>query len=121
MVDDCGNVVNPLLVEGQLIGGAVQALGQALYEEVVYDNEGQLVTATLTDYLIPTAVEVPRLELDRTVTPAPNPLGTKGVGEAATIGFAQALMNAIEDALWPLRIDGSPAKPSYLWEVARSK
>ena len=121
MVDDCGNVVNPLLVEGQLIGGAVQALGQALYEEVVYDNEGQLVTATLTDYLIPTAVEVPRLELDRTVTPAPNPLGTKGVGEAATIGFAQAVMNAIEDALWPLRIDGSPAKPSYLWEIARSR
>ena len=121
MVDDCGNVINPLLVEGQLIGGAVQALGQALYEEVVYDSEGQLVTATLTDYLIPTAVEVPRLELDRTVTPAPNPLGTKGVGEAATIGFAQAIMNAIEDALWPLRVDGSPAKPGYLWEIARSR
>ncbi len=119
MVDDCGNVVNPLLVEGQLVGGAVQALGQALYEEVVYDSEGQLITATLTDYLVPTAVEVPRLELGRTVTPAPNPLGTKGVGEAATIGFAQAVLNAIEDALWPLRIDGSPAKPSYLWELSK--
>ena len=120
MVDDCGNVVNPLLVEGQLIGGAVQALGQALYEEVVYDSEGQLVTAALTDYLVPTAVEVPRFEIDRTVTPAPNPLGTKGVGEAATIGFAQAVINAVEDALWPLRLEGSPAKPSYLWEVTRN-
>lgn len=119
MVDDCGNVVNPMLVEGQLIGGAVQALGQALYEEVVYDGEGQPLTATLTDYLVPTAAEVPRFELDRTVTPAPNVLGTKGVGEAATIGFAQAVMNAIEDALWPLRIDGSPAKPNYLWELVR--
>lgn len=120
MVDDCGNVVNPLLVEGQLIGGAVQALGQALYEEVVYDSEGQLVTAALTDYLVPTAVEVPRFEIDRTVTPAPNPLGTKGVGEAATIGFTQAVINAVEDALWPLRLEGSPAKPSYLWEVTRN-
>src|SRR6185436_20061186 len=82
-VDDCGKVTNPLLVDGQVQGGIVQALGQALYEEVVYDETGQLVTGTLMDYAVPKASMIPRLELDRTETPTDvNPLGIKGVGEA---------------------------------------
>ena len=119
MVDDCGRVVNPLLVEGQIHGGAIQALGQALYEEVVYSEDGALITATLSDYLIPSAMEAPRMITDRTETPAPNPLGTKGVGEAATVGLTQAIVNAVEDALTPfgVEIEDTPLKPSYIWEL----
>jgi len=117
LVDDCGRVVNPLLVEGQIIGGAIQALAQALYEEAVYDADGNLVTSSFGDYLVPTAVEAPEIIAERTETPAPNPLGTKGVGEAATIGLAQAVVNAVEDALAHLgvRITETPLTPGRVW------
>lgn len=121
LVDDCGRVVNPLLVEGQVIGGAVQALAQALYEEAFFDSEGNLVNSNFGDYLIPTAVEIPEITAERTETPAPNPLGAKGVGEAATIGLAQALVNAVEDALAPLgvRVADTPLTPYNTWRLIR--
>ena len=119
LVNDVGKVVNPMLVEGQIHGGAVQAIGQALYEEVVYSGDGNLLTASLSDYLLPTAVEVPEVIVDRTETPAPNPLGTKGVGEMGAIGLTQAIVNAVEDALSPLNItiEETPLKPEYLWKL----
>ena len=99
-VDDCGKVINPLLVDGQVHGGIVQAIGQALYEEVVYDEQGQLVTGELMDYALPKASQMPWFETDRTETPSPvNPLGVKGVGEAGTIGATPAIVNAVVDAL----------------------
>ncbi|MEM1923081.1 MAG: glyceraldehyde dehydrogenase subunit alpha [Nitrososphaerota archaeon] len=121
LVDDCGRVVNPLLVEGQLIGGAVQALAQALYEEAYFDSDGNLVTSNLGDYLFPTAVEIPEIITERTETPAPNPLGAKGVGEAATIGLTQAVVNAVEDALAQIggRIENTPLTPFQTWSLIR--
>jgi carbon-monoxide dehydrogenase large subunit len=119
-VDDCGKVINPLLVDGQVQGGIVQAMGQALYEEVVYDEQGQLVTGTLMDYAIPKASMIPRLELDRTETPTDvNPLGIKGVGEAGTIGATPAIVNAIVDALSPfgVRHVDMPVKPENVWRI----
>ncbi len=123
LVDDCGRVVNPLLVEGQIIGGAVQALAQALYEEAFYDSEGNLVNSNFGDYLIPTAVEIPEIQTERTETPAPNPLGAKGIGEAPTIGLAQAVVNAVEDALAPLgvRVVDTPLTPYQIWRLIREK
>jgi carbon-monoxide dehydrogenase large subunit len=119
-VDDCGKVINPMLVDGQVQGGIVQAMGQALYEEVVYDEQGQLVTGTLMDYAIPKASMIPRLELDRTETPTDvNPLGVKGVGEAGTIGATPAIVNAIVDALSPfgVRHVDMPVKPENVWRI----
>ncbi len=99
-VDDCGNQINPLIVEGQVHGGIVQGAAQALWEEASYDDDGNLVSTTLADYLVPSAAEVPTFETDSTVTPSPtNPMGVKGVGEAGTIAAAPAVMNAIVDAL----------------------
>ena len=90
-VDDCGNVINPMIVDGQVHGGVAHGIGQALYEGAVYNDEGQLQTATLVDYVIPSAVEVPHIETHRTVTPSPtNPLGVKGIGEAGTIASTPA-------------------------------
>ncbi len=118
-VDDCGNVINPLIVEGQLQGGIAQGIAQALYEEVAYDPEsGQLMTGSLIDYLVPTANEIPAPILDRTVTPSPsNPLGVKGIGEAGTIAASAAVINAVVDALSPLGINhvDMPASPDRLW------
>jgi carbon-monoxide dehydrogenase large subunit len=123
-VDDCGNVVNPVIVDGQIQGGITQGLSQALFEEVVYDSEtSQLKTGTLVDYLVPTANEVIDYELDRTVTPTPhNELGVKGVGEAGTIGSSGAIINAICDALAPLGIRhvDMPANPDRIWRLLRS-
>src|SRR4029077_1933980 len=92
-IDDCGNVINPMIVEGQVHGGVVQGIAQALYEEVVYDEEtGQLKTGTLLDYMVPTANEIPEFTSDRTVTPSTtNPLGAKGIGEAGTIAASPAV------------------------------
>jgi carbon-monoxide dehydrogenase large subunit len=119
-VDDCGKVINPLLVDGQIHGGIVQSIGQALYEEVVYDEQGQLVTGELMDYALPKASQVPWLELDRTETPSPvNPLGVKGVGEAGTIGATPAIVNAIVDALSPFGVKhiDMPARPEAVWKL----
>ncbi len=121
-VDDCGKVVNPMIVEGQIHGGIVQSIGQALYEEVVYDEQGQLVTGTLMDYALPKASMSPRMELDRTETPSPvNPMGVKGVGEAGTIGATPAIVNAVVDALSPygVRHIDMPLKPETLWKLIR--
>ncbi|MCW5967117.1 MAG: xanthine dehydrogenase family protein molybdopterin-binding subunit [Blastocatellales bacterium] len=119
-VDDCGKVINPLLVEGQVHGGIAQGLGQALFEEVVYDENGQLITGTLMDYAVPKAHQLPRYELDRTETPTDvNPLGVKGVGEAGTIGSTPAIVNAVIDALRPFGVKhiDMPLRPEKIWRV----
>ena len=117
-VDDCGKVINPLLVDGQIQGGVAQGLGQALFEQVVYDEEGQLLTGSLMDYAVPKAHQLPRFETHRTETPSPvNPLGAKGVGEAGTIGSTPALVNAVVDALRPYGIKhiDMPLTPERVW------
>jgi carbon-monoxide dehydrogenase large subunit len=123
-VDDCGKVINPLLVDGQIQGGIAQGLGQALLEEVIYDENGQLLTGSLMDYALPKAEDLPRLELARTETPTPvNPLGVKGVGEAGTIGSTPAVVNAVLDALAPfgvVHID-MPLKPEKIWRLCQGK
>ena len=99
-VDDCGPVVNPAIVDGQLHGGIAQGIAQALYEEAVYDDEGNLVTGTMVDYMIPGAPEIPNMVLDRTETPSPtNPMGVKGIGESGAIAAQPAVINAVIDAL----------------------
>jgi carbon-monoxide dehydrogenase large subunit len=121
-VDDCGNVINPLLVDGQVVGGIVQSVGQALFEEAVYDSEGQLLSGELTDYAIPRAADLPWMETARTVTPSPvNPMGVKGVGEAGTIGATPALVNAVVDALAPLGVThvDLPIKREKIWQLLR--
>jgi carbon-monoxide dehydrogenase large subunit len=119
-VDDCGNQVNPLIVEGQVHGGILQGVAQALWEEVVYDDDGQLRTVNLGDYLVPSAVEAPSYRLDATITPSPtNPMGVKGIGEAGTIGSAAAVINAVCDALAPFGIHDieMPASPQRVWSA----
>jgi aerobic carbon-monoxide dehydrogenase large subunit len=119
-VDDCGTAVNPMLIDGQVHGGVVFGIGQALYERVHYDEEGQLVTGTFVDYALPTAAELPSLETDRTETPSPvNSLGAKGVGEAGTIAASAAVTNAVIDALRPLGVDfiNMPLSPMRVWEA----
>ncbi len=119
-VDDCGNAINPMLIDGQIHGGIVHALGQALYERVHYDEDGQLVTGTFVDYALPTAAELPSFELDRTETPSPvNSLGVKGIGEAGTIAASAAVTNAVIDALRPLGVTyiNMPLSPMRIWEA----
>jgi carbon-monoxide dehydrogenase large subunit len=122
-VDDCGNIINPTIVEGQIHGGVTQGIAQALFEEVVYDEEsGQLKTGTLLDYSVPTANEIPTLTTDNTVTPSPtNELGVKGIGEAGTIAASAAVINAISDALTPFGIKhvDMPASPNRLWKLMK--
>ena len=104
-VDDCGPAINPMLIEGQVHGGVTHGIGQALYEQIVYDEDGQLVTGSFVDYALPTAAEIPSFETDRTETPSPvNRLGVKGVGEAGTIAASPAVVNAVTDALKPLGV-----------------
>jgi aerobic carbon-monoxide dehydrogenase large subunit len=122
-VDDVGKVVNPLIVEGQVHGGIVQGIAQALYEEAVYDDDGNLLTTTLADYLVPSAADLPHLTTDRTETPATtNPLGVKGVGEAGTIASTPAVVNAIVDALRPMGINDipMPCTPERVWRAVQS-
>jgi carbon-monoxide dehydrogenase large subunit len=117
-VDDCGNQVNPMIVEGQIHGGIVQGIGQALFEEAVYDSDGNLLTSTLADYMVPSAAEFPSFVTDFTVTPSPtNPMGVKGIGEAGTIASTPAVINAIVDALSPMGITDieMPASPQRVW------
>src|SRR5690606_25661 len=122
-IDDCGNVISPLLLEGQVHGGLAQGIAQALSEEAVYDENGQLVTATLMDYAIPKAEVFPMFEVDRTITTSPlNPLGAKGIGEAATIGSTPAVANAVMDALAPFGIThlDIPFTAEKIWKALRS-
>ena len=119
-VDDAGNLINPLIVEGQIHGGLAQGIGQALVEEVVYDRDGQPLTGSLMDYAIPRATDFPRFELDNTVTPTPvNPLGAKGVGEAGTIGSTPCIVSAAVDALsgFGVRHIDMLLRPEKLWRI----
>jgi len=113
-VDDCGNQINPLIVEGQIHGGIVQGVAQALWEDAAYDEDGQCRAANLADYLVPSAAELPAMKLDHTVTPSnSNPMGVKGIGEAGTIAATPAVINAVVDALRPMGITdiAMPASP----------
>ena len=118
-IDDCGNQINPLIVEGQVHGGIVQGVAQALYEGADYDADGNCRNPSFLDYLVPSAMEVPNIKLGATTTPSTsNPLGVKGVGEAGTIGSAAAVINAICDALSPMGITDMPmpASPATVWK-----
>jgi aerobic carbon-monoxide dehydrogenase large subunit len=122
-VDDVGAVVNPLIVEGQVHGGVVQGVAQALFEEAVHDEAGTLVSGSLVDYLVPVAADMPHLDTDRTETPAStNPLGVKGVGEAGTIASTPAVVNAIVDALRPMGVSDvpMPCSPHRVWQAMQS-
>jgi carbon-monoxide dehydrogenase large subunit len=121
-VDDCGNIINPLLVAGQIHGGIAQGVGQAMWEELIYNEDGQLVTGTLMDYAVPKAHFLPEFTLDHTVTPSPvNPMGVKGVGEAGTIASTPCMVNAVCDALAPLGVRHieMPLKPERVWNAIR--
>ena len=119
-VDDCGNVINPMIVEGQVHGGVAQGVAEALYEEAIYDESGNLTTSSMTQYLVPTAVEIPPITQDRTVTPSTtNSLGVKGIGEAGTIASPPAVVNAVIDAVSHLGVKhiDKPASPERVWRA----
>jgi carbon-monoxide dehydrogenase large subunit len=118
-VDDVGRPVNPQIIDGQVHGGITQGVAAALYEEGAYDEEANLLTTTMTTYLVPSAAEVPSYETDRTETKADNPLGVKGVGETGTIAAAPAVINAIVDALSHLGVTDvpMPATPERVWKA----
>lgn len=119
IVDDCGVILNPLLVEGQVVGGAVQGISGALLEKLVYDRNGQLITGTFMDYLLITARELPRFKINNIVTPSERvPTGVKGVGEGGTVGAPAAIINAINDALAPLgaQVSTFPAGPQEIFQ-----
>ena len=119
VVHDCGTIINPMIVEGQVHGGVAQGIGGALYERIVYDSEGQLLNASFMDFLMPYASEVPFVETDHLTSPSPlNPLGVKGVGEAGVIPGHAVIASAVEDAEG-FRIDRMPISPSELWELRR--
>jgi carbon-monoxide dehydrogenase large subunit len=119
-VDDCGRVINPMLKDGQIHGGVAQGIAQALYEHAVYNQDGALVTGTMADYALPTAIELPQFETEATVTPSPvNPLGVKGIGEAGTIASTACVANAVMDALRPfgIRHVDMPLTPETVWRA----
>jgi len=121
-VDDCGNIINPMIVEGQIHGGLTMGLAPALFEEISYDEEGNIRGGSFMDYLLPTAVETPKWETDKTCTPSPHhPLGAKGVGESATVGAPAAIANAVVDALWHLGVRhiDIPITPLKVWKLLR--
>ena len=119
-VHDCGTLINPMIVEAQIHGGVAQGIGGAFYERLHYDETGQLVNASFMDFLLPTAMEIPDLEVGHLETPSPlNPLGVKGAGEAGSIPVPALVAEAIEDALEPfgVRIAEMPLSPTRLWEL----
>jgi carbon-monoxide dehydrogenase large subunit len=121
-VDDCGNIINPMIVEGQIHGGLTMGLAPALYEEIVYDENGSNLSGSFIDYLLPTAVETPRWETGKTCTPSPHhPFGAKGVGESATVGAPPAIANAVVDALWHLGVRhiDIPITPPKVWALLK--
>jgi carbon-monoxide dehydrogenase large subunit len=122
-VDDVGNKINPMIVDGQLHGGIAQGVGQALWEGAVYGDDGQLLSGSMLDYAVPRAAWFPQLELDETVTPSPvNPIGVKGVGEAGAIASTAATANAVIDALRPLGIRhvDMPLTPQTVWKAMQA-
>jgi len=122
-VDDCGNRINPLIVDGQIHGGLAQGIGQALWEGAVYDDQGQLLSGSMLDYALPKASHFPTFELDKTVTPSPvNPLGVKGIGEAGTIASTPAIVNAVVDALsgYGIRHIDMPLTSQTVWRAMQS-
>jgi len=121
-VDDCGNIINPMIVEGQIHGGLTMGLAPAMYEEINYDENGNIQGGSFMDYLLPTAVETPKWETDKTCTPSPHhPLGAKGVGESATVGAPAAIANAVVDAMWHLGVRhiDIPITPAKVWKCLR--
>ena len=122
-VDDCGTIINPMIVEGQVHGGIAQGVAEALYEEAVYDDEGNLTTSSLVQYLVPSANEIPTVKLDHIETPSTtNPLGVKGIGEAGTIASPPAVVNAVNDAVAHLGVGiiQKPASPERVWRAIRA-
>jgi carbon-monoxide dehydrogenase large subunit len=116
-LQDAGRLINPMIVDGQIKGGIVHGIGNAIFERVVYDDNGQPLTTNLADYLLPTATDLPMIETIYTETPSPlNPLGAKGVGEVGTVPAAAAVISAIEDALseFDIRISTVPVSPQYI-------
>jgi carbon-monoxide dehydrogenase large subunit len=123
-VDDCGNIINPMIVEGQVHGGLTMGMAPALFEEISYDESGNIQGGSFMDYLLPTAVETPKWETDKTVTPSPHhPLGAKGIGESATVGAPPAIANAVVDALAHLGVRhiDIPITPEKVWNILREK
>lgn len=123
-VDDCGNIINPMIVDGQIHGGLTQGLAPAMYEELIYDDDGNILNGTFMDYLIPTAVESPDWETAKTITPSPHhPFGAKGVGESPTVGAPPAIANAIVDALSHLGVThiDIPITPFKVWNILKEK
>jgi carbon-monoxide dehydrogenase large subunit len=123
-VDDCGNIINPMIVEGQIHGGLTMGLAPALLEEIQYDSDGNIIGGSFMEYLLPTAMETPNWETDKTCTPSPHhPLGAKGVGESATVGAPAAIVNAVVDALWHLGVRhiDIPITPYKVWKLLREK
>src|SRR5215510_7569844 len=121
-VDDCGNIINPMIVDGQIHGGLTMGLGPALFEEISYDENGNVQGGSFIDYLMPTAVETPKWETGKTITPSPHhPLGAKGVGESATVGAPPAIVNAVVDAMWHLGVRhiDIPITPAKVWRLLR--
>ncbi|MFN2276000.1 MAG: molybdopterin cofactor-binding domain-containing protein, partial [Candidatus Promineifilaceae bacterium] len=117
---DCGEVINPLILDGQIQGGVAQGIGDAFYEKLSFSEDGQMLSGSFMDYLIPTAMEIPRMEIGHVVTPSPlNPLGTKGAGEAGAIPVGPLFAQAIEDALEGTGIEilENPVSPSRLWHL----
>jgi carbon-monoxide dehydrogenase large subunit len=123
-VDDCGNIINPMIVDGQVHGGLTMGMAPALFEEISYDEAGNIHGGSFMDYLLPTAMETPSWETDKTVTPSPHhPLGAKGVGESATVGAPPAIVNAVVDALAHLGVRhiDIPITPEKVWNILREK
>jgi carbon-monoxide dehydrogenase large subunit len=122
-VDDCGTVLNPMIVDGQVVGSLVQGFGQAVLEGIEYSDSGDPLTTSFMDYLIPAALDTPTFDLGRTFSPAPsNPLGVKGTGEAGCIGAPPAIVNAVLDALAPYGVTdlAMPLRPHRVWEAIRA-
>jgi CO/xanthine dehydrogenase Mo-binding subunit len=123
-IHDCGEIINPLILDGQIHGGIAQGIGNAFYEQLVFDEMGQILNASLMDYLLPTSLDVPRIITDHKVTPSPlNPLGVKGAGEAGAIPVGPLFAQAIEDALQDqdIEIREIPLSPNRLWEIVQER
>jgi carbon-monoxide dehydrogenase large subunit len=117
-VDDCGTPINPVIIDGQVHGGVAQGIAEAMYEEAVYDENGNLLTSSMSNYRVPSAAELPNFTTDRTVTPSStNALGVKGIGEAGTIAAPAAVVNAVEDALVAVGVQHieMPVTPERVW------